>query len=78
MTGGSSGLGRAMSLAFAAEGADVVIGDVREDPREGGRPTVELIADAGGSAVFVQADAARWDDIDRLVRPRSSGAVGWT
>ena len=46
----------------------MVIGDVREDPREGGRPTVELIAEAGGSAVFVAADASRWDDIDELVR----------
>jgi glucose 1-dehydrogenase len=45
-----------------------VIGDVREDPREGGRPTVELITEAGGSAEHVQADAGRWDDIDRLVR----------
>ena len=68
VTGGSSGLGRAMALAFAREGADVVIGDVREDPREGGRPTVELIAEAGGSAVLLEADAGRWDDIDRLVR----------
>jgi NAD(P)-dependent dehydrogenase (short-subunit alcohol dehydrogenase family) len=57
-----------MSLAFAREGADVVIGDVRESPREGGRPTAELIAEAGGSAVFLQADAGRWEDIDRLVR----------
>jgi glucose 1-dehydrogenase len=46
----------------------VVIGDVREDPREGGRPTVELITEAGGSAEHVHADAGRWDDIDRLVR----------
>ena len=68
VTGGSSGLGRAMALAFAREGADVVIGDVREDPREGGRPTVELIAEAGGSAVLLEADAGRWDDIDRLVQ----------
>ena len=68
VTGGSSGLGRAMSLAFAREGADVVIGDVREDPREGGRPTVELTAEAGGSAVLLEADAGRWDDIDRLVQ----------
>jgi NAD(P)-dependent dehydrogenase (short-subunit alcohol dehydrogenase family) len=68
VTGGSSGLGRAMSLAFAREGADVVIGDVREDPREGGRPTVELIAEAGGSAVLLEADAGRWDAIDRLVQ----------
>jgi glucose 1-dehydrogenase len=57
-----------MSLAFAAEGADVVIGDVREDPREGGRPTVELIEERGGSALFLDADASRWEHIDRLVR----------
>jgi len=67
VTGGSSGLGRAMSIAFAAEGADVVVGDVREDPREGGRPTVELIEERGGSATFLLANAGSWDDIDRLV-----------
>ena len=33
ITGAASGLGRAMALAFAAEGADVVVGDVRPDPR---------------------------------------------
>ena len=57
-----------MSVAFAAEGADVVIGDVREDPREGGRPTVAMIEERGGSAVFLHADAGSWDDIDGLVR----------
>jgi glucose 1-dehydrogenase len=57
-----------MSVAFADEGADVVIGDVREDPREGGPPTVEMIEERGGSAVFVHADAGSWDDIDRLVQ----------
>jgi glucose 1-dehydrogenase len=46
----------------------VVIGDVRSVPREGGRPTAELIAEQGGSAEFVVADAARWDDNDLLVR----------
>ncbi|MGN6377313.1 MAG: SDR family NAD(P)-dependent oxidoreductase [Gaiellales bacterium] len=67
ITGGSSGLGRAMALAFAAEGADVVVGDVRETPREGGTPTVQLITAAGRRGVFVEADASRWNDIDRLV-----------
>ncbi len=57
-----------MALRFAAEGADVVIGDVREDPREGGRTTAELIAEAGGRAAFVRADAASAGDVDLLVR----------
>jgi glucose 1-dehydrogenase len=68
VTGGSSGLGRAMALAFAREGADVVIGDVSEQPREGGQPTVEMIADEGGSALYLEADVSQWDAIDRLVR----------
>jgi glucose 1-dehydrogenase len=46
----------------------VVVGDVREEPREGGRPTVELIAGEGGSGELVLADAARWEDNDLLVR----------
>jgi NAD(P)-dependent dehydrogenase (short-subunit alcohol dehydrogenase family) len=45
----------------------VVCADVRGDPREGGAPTVDVIAGAGGSAEYLQADASRWDDIDRLV-----------
>jgi NAD(P)-dependent dehydrogenase (short-subunit alcohol dehydrogenase family) len=56
-----------MALAFAAEGAHVVVGDVREQPREGGPPTVELIEERGGGGSFVEADASRWEDIDRLV-----------
>src|SRR5205085_4203946 len=64
VTGGSSGIGRAMALRFADEGAHVVVGDVRHDPREGGAPTAELLADRG---TFVDADASRWDDVDRLV-----------
>ena len=56
-----------MCLAFAAEGAHVVVSDVRTDPREGGEPTVDVIAERGGSAEFVEADASRWADIDRLV-----------
>jgi glucose 1-dehydrogenase len=64
VTGGASGIGRAIALRFADEGAFVVVGDVRRDPREGGAPTDELL---GGCGLFLEADAARWDDLDRLV-----------
>ncbi len=56
-----------MALAFAEHGADVVVGDVRRDPREGGAPTDAEITARGGSAVFVEADVSRTEDIDRLV-----------
>ena len=78
ITGAASGLGRAMALAFAAEGADVVVGDVRPDPREGGDPTVDLIERAGGSGVFVAADASAGPTSTGWSRPPSSGAAGWT
>jgi NAD(P)-dependent dehydrogenase (short-subunit alcohol dehydrogenase family) len=61
-----------MSLAFAREGAHVVVADVHRDPREGGAPTVELIGEQGGSGEFLEADAGRWEDIDRLVTDAAS------
>ena len=68
VTGGASGLGRAMCVAFAAEGARVVVGDVSREPLHvGGVPTEQLIAEAGGVARFVTADVSRADDIDALV-----------
>src|ERR1700733_4895640 len=67
VTGGSSGIGRAMALAFADHGAGVIVADLRQEPREGGQSTAELIRDRGGTARFVVADVSRWGDIDALV-----------
>ncbi len=64
VTGGASGLGRAIALRFADEGARVVVGDLRRDPVEGGEPTEALLGERG---LFLEADASRWDDVDRLV-----------
>jgi glucose 1-dehydrogenase len=67
VTGASSGLGRAIAIAFAAEGASVLIADIRTDPLEGGESTVNLIAGKGGAAEFVRTDVAAWRDVDALV-----------
>jgi glucose 1-dehydrogenase len=68
VTGSASGIGRAIAIRFAAEGASMVVSDVRQYPREGGEPTETVIADAGGRCVAVDADVSRSGDVDRLVR----------
>jgi NAD(P)-dependent dehydrogenase (short-subunit alcohol dehydrogenase family) len=69
VTGGASGIGRSLCVGLAAEGARVIVGDVRRDQLyvDDGVATDQLITDAGGVARFVQADASRPEDIDRMV-----------
>src|SRR5207253_11166070 len=64
VTGGSSGIGRAIALRFADEGANVVVGDIVRDPREGGATTEALLE---GRGFHVDADVSRADDVDGLV-----------
>ena len=67
VTGASSGIGRAIAISFAAEGASVVVADIVDAPVEGGEPTPALIRRAGGTAEFERVDVRAWGDIDRLV-----------
>jgi NAD(P)-dependent dehydrogenase (short-subunit alcohol dehydrogenase family) len=56
VTGSASGIGRAIALRFAAEGAVVECADRRPDPVEGGDTTVDLVRRAGGRARDVRVD----------------------
>lgn len=64
VTGGSSGIGRETSLAFAAQGAAVVVADVDVD---GGKETVDQIVDEGGEATFVEVDVTSDEDVAEMV-----------
>ncbi len=67
VTGAASGIGRAIARRFAEEGAQVVIADVTEAPREGGTPTRRLIDQSGGSCLFHRCDVSKLEDVDLLV-----------
>jgi len=67
VTGGSSGIGRAIATSFAAEGAEVVIADIVPEPKEGGETTLARIARAGGKASYEHTNVAHWDGIDVMV-----------
>lgn len=64
VTGASSGIGRAVALAYASYGAKVVVSDVVV---EGGEETVAMIEENGGDAIFVAADVSKESDVKALV-----------
>jgi NAD(P)-dependent dehydrogenase (short-subunit alcohol dehydrogenase family) len=65
VTGGTSGIGRATALAFAAAGAQVTIAGRNSGA---GEETVQKARDAGGAMEFIAADVAKPADIERLHR----------
>ncbi|MFK8018797.1 MAG: SDR family NAD(P)-dependent oxidoreductase [Pseudomonadales bacterium] len=64
VTGGNSGIGEAIAVAFARRGAKVVISARRESE---GERTASMIKDLGGEAHFVRADVAKTADIEHMV-----------
>jgi len=62
VTGGGSGIGRAIALALAEAGAPVLVMDLGP---EGADETVTAITGRGGRAVAVAGDVSRWADVDR-------------
>ncbi|KAM3096559.1 SDR family oxidoreductase [Phormidesmis sp. 146-12] len=63
VTGGTSGIGRATAIAYAQQQAKVVVGRRMDE----GEETVRLIQEAGGEAIFVQADVTKEADVQAMV-----------
>jgi NAD(P)-dependent dehydrogenase (short-subunit alcohol dehydrogenase family) len=61
VTGAANGIGRAAALAFAREGANVVVADISE---QGNGETVRAIEELGGRALAVRCDVTRAEDIE--------------
>lgn len=73
--GASSGIGRAVAHRFAMEGAAVTVASRSEEPRGGGTPTHERIAENGGDAQFVETDVTSNEDIEEAIE-RTTDAYG--
>ena len=65
ITGGTSGIGRVTAVAFAKEGAKVVVSGRRKAE---GAETVTLVEKAGGQGLFVQADVSDEEQVKKLVQ----------
>src|SRR5690606_28475807 len=67
ITGGDSGIGRAVAIAFAREGADVVINYLPSEEVDG-QKTLDLIKETGQKAVAIPGDITNEDFCQRLVK----------
>lgn len=64
VTGAGSGIGRAIAVTYAAEGAKVVVSDINE---KGGNETVDMITQNGGEAIFIVCDTSSAESNKALV-----------
>jgi NAD(P)-dependent dehydrogenase (short-subunit alcohol dehydrogenase family) len=73
ITGGDSGIGRAVAIAFAREGADVAIGYLPDQEEEEAEETLRWVHEAGRKGVAIGADLMRRDECRRLVAEAAAG-----
>lgn len=65
VTGGASGIGKTTALAFAKEGAKVVI--TTDKNITGAEETVRIIRDAGGEAIFIKCNVSVEHEVEDLI-----------
>lgn len=73
ITGASSGIGRAIALAYAKEGGIIVSADLQPEPRgvgegESTEPTHEMVKASGGKAIFVKTDVGKSAEVEAVVK----------
>lgn len=72
VTGASSGNGRSIARTMAEHGADVIVADIRKEPRQADRPTHELITEETASrANFVECDVTDVEDLEAAMEAAS-------
>ncbi len=85
VTGGGSNIGRAISLAFAREGAHLTVAEI--DEGQGRKVVAEAKSRGAASATLVPTDVTRWESVQAMVREVEDRAgrvdvlvnnVGWT
>lgn len=67
VTGGTNGIGRAISERLAENGATVVIADTQRTPRDESAPTDELLTERGDESEFVETDVASPESVQDLM-----------
>lgn len=65
VTGGGTGLGRAISTLLAKNGANVIVSDINDTE---GQKTVELIEAEGGTAKYVHCDVSKQEQVKEMVK----------
>ena len=79
VTGGNSGIGKAITLALAEQGANIVIDYVADE--EATEALEQEVAKLGDKAIGVEADVSKVEDLQMAHRPRpsrrSAGSTSW-
>lgn len=64
ITGAASGIGKAIAIAYAGEGAHVVVADMDID---GAQETIEGMGDVNNRSFLIKTDVTKWSDVDAMV-----------